>query len=202
MYWRYERLIRTAEGLLGRMVGVSGSIYAVRRADMPDLPADILLDDMFVPLRVALTTGKRIVLATSAEAHDAACDDDREFHRKVRTLAGNYQLLTRLPRMLLPGYSPVWFQVLSHKILRLACPWALLVLLLASVMLALPDARSPHETNAWRALLCAQCAFYALAIAGAAAGRLGTLARTFVVLNAAAIVGLVRVLRGAQPVTW
>jgi biofilm PGA synthesis N-glycosyltransferase PgaC len=87
MYWRYERFIRGSEARLGGMVGVSGSLYAVRRADLAELPADVLLDDMFVPLMVA-RHDKRIVLAEAAEAYDDACDDDREFVRKVRTLAG------------------------------------------------------------------------------------------------------------------
>src|SRR4029078_3286978 len=59
-YWRYEKLIRRVEGQLGAMVGVSGSIYAVRSADMPVLPKDVILDDMFVPLWIALTD-KRVV---------------------------------------------------------------------------------------------------------------------------------------------
>jgi hypothetical protein len=47
-----------------------------------------------------------------------------------------------------------------------------------------------------------QAAGYALALAGARAGRIGRLARTFAVLNAAAVLGLWRFLRGAQRVTW
>jgi biofilm PGA synthesis N-glycosyltransferase PgaC len=202
VYWRYERLIRAAEARLGRMVGVSGSIYAMRRADMPDLPSDLLLDDMFVPLRVALATGKRIVLAESAEALDSACDDEHEFRRKVRTLAGNYQLIAKIPRLLLPGYNPVWFQLISHKIARLICPWALVAVFCAAGVLSLHRDLSVVETSAWRALFFAQCAFYGAAMLGARAGRLGALARTFVVLNAAAVVGLFRFVRGSQAVTW
>jgi len=201
-YWRYERLLRSAEGRTGGLVGVSGSIYALRRADMPHLPSDVLLDDMFVPLRVALTTGKRIALAEAAEAYDVACDDEREFGRKVRTLAGNYQLVAKMPSLLVPGKNPMWFQLVSHKLLRLACPWALLALLGASAALAFDPARAGVESLAWRAVFCAECALGVLALAGPGAGRLGTLARTFVVLNAAAVVGLGRFLRGSQRVTW
>jgi biofilm PGA synthesis N-glycosyltransferase PgaC len=201
-YWRYERLIRSAEGRIGCMVGVSGSIYAVRRSDMPHLPSDIVLDDMFVPLRVALTTGKRIALAEAAEAYDTACDDEREFSRKVRTIAGNYQLVAKMPALLLPRHNPMWFQLLSHKLLRLVCPWALLVLLCASAVLAFDPDRSWAESLVWRALFSAQCLFGVLALVGPGAGRLGVLARTFVLLNAAAVVGFVRFLRGSQTVTW
>jgi hypothetical protein len=51
-------------------------------------------------------------------------------------------------------------------------------------------------------LLVAQIACYALAGFGSCAGRIGTVARTFVVLNAAAAVGLWRFLVGKQKVTW
>jgi len=203
-YWRYERLIRSAEGRIGGMVGVSGSLYALRRADMPHLPSDVLLDDVFVPLRVVLSTGKRVTLAEGAEAYDTAFDDEREFARKIRTIAGNYQLLAKMPGLLLPGHNPLWFQLVSHKLLRLVCPWALLVLFAATAALAFDPARSPAAATTWpwRALFCAECAFGALALLGGHAGRLGTLARTFVVLNAAAVVGLVRFVRGSQAVTW
>ena len=53
-YWRYERFIRGSEARVGAMVGVSGSLYAMRRADLTELPEDVLLDDMFIPLCVAL----------------------------------------------------------------------------------------------------------------------------------------------------
>ena len=112
-YWRYERLIRGFEARIGAMVGVSGSLYAIRRADFGELPTDVLLDDMYVPLKVALAR-KSIVLCDEAEAYDVAYDDEHEFSRKVRTLAGNYQLVTMLPALLVPGKSPVWFQLVSQ----------------------------------------------------------------------------------------
>jgi poly-beta-1,6-N-acetyl-D-glucosamine synthase len=201
-YWHYEQLIRRAEARLGSMVGVSGSIYATRRADMPELPADVLLDDMFVPLRVAIATKKRIVLAESAEAFDVACDDEHEFVRKVRTLAGNYQLLAKMPGLLVPGLNPVWFQMTSHKLLRLTCPWALVGLLWACFSLSCSPALSVIPLSFWRALFTAQTAFYLLAAVGPRAGLPGMVARTFFVMNAAAVLGLWRFLRGSQAVTW
>lgn len=202
-YWRYERFIRDSEGRLGSMVGVSGSIYAVRRADLPLLPEDVILDDMFVPLRIALGQ-RRIVFAEAAQAFDEAADDEREFGRKVRTLAGNYQLLAKMPELLLPTANPVWFQMVSHKLLRLVCPWALVGLLTTSVVIALfpsPDL-TPAELAFWRTIALGQVLFYVLAALGPRGGRVASLARTFVVLNAAAVAGLWRFVRGTQPVTW
>jgi len=198
MYGRYEHFIRGSEARAGSMVGVAGSIYAIRRSDMPEVPADVLLDDMFVPLRVVLSTGKRIVLADGAEAYDAVCDDAQEFVRKVRTLAGNYQLLGKMPGLLVPGMNPVWFQLTSHKLARLACPWALVGLFVSSGLLA----SRAMTTEFWKVLSFSQLVFYLLALIGRAAGRLGVLARTFVILNAAAVVGLWRFIRRTQAVTW
>ncbi|HWZ89083.1 MAG TPA: glycosyltransferase family 2 protein [Polyangiaceae bacterium] len=200
-YWRYEKFIRASEARLGSMVGVSGSLYAVRRADFDELPADVLLDDMFVPLRIA-RRHKSVVLSREAEAYDAAQDDDREFSRKVRTLAGNYQLVALLPWLLVPGRNPVWFQMFSHKLLRLVCPWALLILFGSSLVLASASQGSSFGLAFWRMLALGQLLFYALAALGPRAGRVASLARTFVVLNAAALVGLWRFARGSQAVTW
>jgi biofilm PGA synthesis N-glycosyltransferase PgaC len=202
VYWRYERFIRDSEGKLGSMVGVSGAVYALRRADLTELPADVILDDMFVPLRIELT-GKKVVFTSEAQAYDDAFDDEREFGRKVRTLAGNYQLVAKMPRLLLPS-SRVWLPLVSHKLLRLVCPWALVALLLVSVVIAVspPPDVGGSELLVWRALAVGQLALYALAALGAAAGRLGSVARTFVVLNAAAVAGLWRFARGTQAVTW
>lgn len=200
-YWRYEKSIRGFEARVGCMVGVSGSLYVIRRADFHELPHDVLLDDMFVPLRTA-GDRKRIILSHAAEAYDEAYGDEQEFGRKVRTLAGNYQLVAKLPWLLVPFRNPVWFQLVSHKLLRLLCPFALLGLLWASLWLSLSAELPPFERVVWQALSAGQLVGYGLAAFGARAGRLGSLARTFMVLNAAAVLGLWRFVRGSQRVAW
>jgi cellulose synthase/poly-beta-1,6-N-acetylglucosamine synthase-like glycosyltransferase len=200
-YWRYEKLIRSAEAQLGAMVGVSGSIYAMRREDYGELPVDVLLDDMYVPLAL-VQKRKRIVMSEAAQAFDRACADEQEFSRKARTLAGNFQLVHKLPWLLFPFRNPLWFQLWSHKLARLLCPFALLGLLFTANALAWGHFLSGAELELWQALALAQWAFYALALLGERAGGLGALARTFVVLNAAAVVGLWRYLRRSQQVAW
>jgi poly-beta-1,6-N-acetyl-D-glucosamine synthase len=202
VYWRYENWIRRSEGNFRSMVGVTGPLYAVRAADMADLPLDLILDDMWVPMRLRLR-GRRIVFCEDAEARDDAFEDDRELGRKIRTLAGNYQLFARLPALLVPLVNPSWFETVSHKLLRLVCPWALVALAVTTGALV-AAAPAPHDLASalpW-ALAGGQLGFYAAAAAGKRAGRLAGVARTFVVLNYAAVAGLVRWLRGAQRVTW
>ncbi|HVY36606.1 MAG TPA: glycosyltransferase [Polyangia bacterium] len=194
VYWRYENWIRRQESAFRGVVGMTGPIGMVRRADLGPLPADLILDDVWVPIRLALG-GRRTVLVPEAQAQDAAFADQREFQRKVRTLAGNYQIFARLPRLLLPIANPIWFETFSHKILRLVAPWLLVALLLVSLRGA--------RAAGWIALLLAgQLAFYGLAALGPRLGRVASLPRTFVVLNLAAVLGLWRFLTGRQRVTW
>jgi len=60
------------------------------------------------PLRAVLA-GYRVVFSDRAYAFDcAAADADTEHGRKVRTLAGNVQILWQEPRLLVPGVNPVF----------------------------------------------------------------------------------------------
>ncbi len=194
VYWRYENWIRRQESAFRGVVGMTGPIGMIRRADLGPLPADLILDDVWVPIRLALG-GRRTVLVPEAQAQDAAFADEREFQRKVRTLAGNYQIFARLPQLLLPITNPIWFETFSHKILRLAAPWLMVALLLVSLCGA--------YAAGWIALLlAAQLAFYGIAALGPRLGRIASLPRTFVVLNLAAVLGLWRFVTGRQRITW
>ncbi len=203
VYWRYENWIRRSEGRFRSMVGVTGPIYAIRAADMTDLPADLILDDMWVPMRLRLG-GRRTVMCEDAVAYDQSFADEREFGRKARTLAGNYQLFARLPRLLVPFFNPSWFETFSHKLLRLVCPWALLCLAATTTAIAVAPPAGVGEATvlAARVLVAGQAGFYLAALVGGRVGPIGRLARTFVVLNAAAVVGLGRFVAGRQKVTW
>jgi cellulose synthase/poly-beta-1,6-N-acetylglucosamine synthase-like glycosyltransferase len=196
VYWRYENWIRRQESRFRGVVGMSGSIAMMRRSDWSPLPEALILDDVWIPMKLGLG-GKRVAFVEEAEARDAAFEDDQEFRRKVRTLAGNYQLFAWMPALLSPLANRVWFETVSHKIMRLCAPWLMVLLAVASGHVAI--AGGPPVI---RALFVAQAAFYLAAAVGGRLGRLAGVARTFVVLNAAAVAGLYRYLTGRQRVTW
>jgi poly-beta-1,6-N-acetyl-D-glucosamine synthase len=134
LYWRMEKRLRADEAELGWLHGVSGAVYALRRDAFKPLPRGTILDDMWVPLQVVLS-GKRVWMARDALAYDqASTEPGEEFRRKLRTLAGNWQLIGRLPVLLDPVHNPVFFAWFSHKFLRLLVPWALLAAFTASVL--------------------------------------------------------------------
>jgi biofilm PGA synthesis N-glycosyltransferase PgaC len=192
VYWRYEKWIRRQESRFRGVVGMTGAISMVRREELSELPADIILDDVWIPMQLGLA-GKRVVFVDEAEAADSDFEDDREFKRKVRTLAGNYQLFARIPSVLLPFANRIWFETFSHKVLRLLAPWLMVGLVVVSIA-----GRGPLL----RELLILQIVAYGAAALGPRAGKLGAVARTFVVLNAAAVVGLWRQISGRQRITW
>jgi poly-beta-1,6-N-acetyl-D-glucosamine synthase len=192
VYWRYEAFIRKHESRVDSLVGATGALYAIRRALFRPLPDDSLVDDMFTPLQIALR-GYRVVFEPEARLYDVEVAPADEFARKARTLAGNFQLLRHLPRVLHPVKNRLFLQFASHKLMRLACPFALAGLFASNVVLV---ATFAPGWPLYVATLGAQLAGYGLALYGARAGeRAGKLARvshTFALLNLAAVEGLRR----------
>ena len=122
-YWRYERRVRHAEARLHSPIGVTGAIYALKRALWEPLPAELILDDLYVPMSLVLK-GWRVGFTERARAVDARqFTATQEFRRKVRTLTGVLQLCVWLPGVLNPLRNPVWLQFIFHKLLRLATPY-------------------------------------------------------------------------------
>ncbi|MBS0215731.1 MAG: glycosyltransferase family 2 protein [Proteobacteria bacterium] len=187
LYMRIERQLRHDESTLGWLHGVSGAIHALRTSLFVAMPAGTILDDMWLPLHVVFA-GKRVAMTDRAIAWDSAsAHHGEEFARKVRTLAGNWQLIARLPRLLLPRRNPVWFAWCSHKLSRLLAPWAMLGALLACAL-------SPDPI--YRALFLVQCVGYGFALLAiilpgiARRLPLASTAATFLMLNTAALLSL------------
>ena len=131
-YWAMERQLRAAEARLHSSVGVSGSIYATRRADWQPMPSQLILDDVWLPMRLVMGGG-RVGYDLAAKAWDARSTTSTvEKVRKVRTLTGNFQLMAWLPGVLLPTRNPIWVQFVSHKLLRLMTPWLLMMLVVGT----------------------------------------------------------------------
>jgi poly-beta-1,6-N-acetyl-D-glucosamine synthase len=196
LYWRIEKKIRELESKSGSVVGATGAIYAVRRELLGEVPEGTILDDVYIPMQV-VRQGRRVVFDERARAWDSPdLGSDREFSRKVRTLSGNYQLVQFAP-WLISAENPLRFRFICHKLLRLAVPFALAVLLIASIVLSGP---------VYRGALALQALLYGLSLLAVLRLSLGPLARvsdaalTFVVLNSAAAVAFVNFITGRKAV--
>lgn len=156
LYWRYEKWLRAMESDIHSVLGATGAIYATRRELFRELPEDTILDDMAIPLQIVLS-GKRSVFEQAAPAYDHVDSSEVEYGRKVRTLTGNYQLVTRMPELLIPGRNPVFFQFVSHKLGRLLVPYFLAALFFSNLFLL---------EGLYLAFFACQAAWYSLAVAG------------------------------------
>jgi hypothetical protein len=188
-YWSYEKWLRSSEARLHSTVGVTGSVYAMRRELWGPLPAGGILDDVYTPMRLVLA-GYRVGFADEARAYDTRrFGSGQEYRRKVRTLTGVIQLCVWLPAVLVPFRDPIWLQFLFHKLFRLLTPYVAIVAGLAALALA------------WREL--GPAPLLGLAAVGATASvlpRIGPRVRALVVwgvaLQAAIVVATINGIRG------
>ena len=205
LYWEYEKGMRSCESRLHSMLGATGAIYAIRKNLYTILPDDIVLDDMFTPLKI-IEKGYRAIFDTAAKAYDHVADTPQEEHRrKSRTLFGNYQIFRLFWRMFLPWKSPIAIQLFSHKFLRVVVPFFLIMLFILNLMLL--------RESFYATIFFIQLCFYGLALMGALlrnhkCGMLGVFSKVsyapyvFCLLNFSALIGFFRFVNSRQKVTW
>ena len=185
LYWKYEKWIRKNLNRIDRMLGATGSIYAIRKEAAAPIPPEILLDDVYLPF-VAAFRGYRIYFEDQAKAFDLPTSLQSEFRRKIRTQAGVYQIIRYFPSLLWPG-NRRFVHFFSHKFGRLLLPFSMIVMAVASFGLPGP----------WRVIaLAGQGAFYLAALIdplvpeGSAPKRITAVIRAFTVLVTAALCAL------------
>lgn len=200
IYWNYEKFIRRHESMVDSTPGATGAIYAIRHKLFEPIRDDTLLDDVLIPMQI-VRRGFRVLFDPNAVAYDRmSATPMEEFRRKVRTIAGNFQLLLRERWLLNPLRNRIWVQMLSHKALRLLIPFGLAMALVTNLMLL--------EEPLFQWFLGGQMIFYTAALIGLMTpGH----SRSYVIFNApyafcllnwAVAVALVRIIRGQQQVTW
>ncbi|MFL6649414.1 MAG: glycosyltransferase family 2 protein [Sulfurifustaceae bacterium] len=198
-YWTYEKFIRRRESRIDSTIGATGAIYAIRRDLYEPIPEDTLVEDVLIPLRIA-RCGYRVLFEPGARAYDRAATAEREFARKVRTLAGNFQLFERERWLLNPFANRLWLQTISHKGARLLSPLGLGVLFGANVFLA--------TQPLYRWTLGLQLAFYVAAVGGHLLRNTAvkifplSVPYAFCLMNWATVIGFFRFASGRQRVTW
>jgi glycosyltransferase involved in cell wall biosynthesis len=196
VYWKYEQWIRNCEAAWDSPVGVYGGFYAARRSLVTAFPAGIILDDMFQPLAI-IRQGYRSVLDRTAFVTDTWPGKVAgEFQRKVRTLAGNYQLVSLAP-WVMSFRNRVLFQLVSHKLLRLVVPYFFVLLLVSSSWLGV-------DSTGWGAVAALQSIFWLVALVALrvhipVVHRFAAAGSALLILNVAAVAGLYKFLFTAGP---
>ncbi|MCC2669054.1 MAG: glycosyltransferase family 2 protein [Armatimonadetes bacterium] len=200
LYWRYEGWIKRNENRLGFLVGCNGGIFAMRRELYEALPANTLVEDFVMTLRL-VERGYCVRFEPEAKATEPPCPTARaEMMRKTRIGAGGFQALGLTSGLLHPKHGVRAFAYTGHKVLRWFVPHFLMVALAANCALA----GEPF----YRGLLVLQLAG-ALVAGWAYNARPGTnLPRWtrpvsyFYLMNYALLCGFIRFLFRTQRVTW
>jgi glycosyltransferase involved in cell wall biosynthesis len=132
---KYENILKCLESKSGNLIGVYGPLYAVRKDCYCPLPDHIILDDMYVSLKIL--PHKKVILRTDC----LIVEDDMavlyNYQRTRRYLKGLMQL--QLSRDLFRRLSlRQLLMLLWHKYLKLLIPLLLCACLLVSCILGSP----------------------------------------------------------------
>jgi len=204
IYWKYESFLKKLDAELYSAIGAAGELAAFRTSLYTDLPEDTITDDFMQSMLIA-AEGYIIAYEPQAYAAETASANVREeLKRKIRIGAGNWQSMVRLAGKLKLTKTPLlYFQYISHRVLRWAVsPFLLVVLFVLNIIL------SSHESYLYAVLLLFQFLFYAGALAGYLLRnkkiqfKFFFIPYYFCIMNFAVIAGLFRFLSGNQKVTW
>lgn len=164
LYWKYESFLKKLDYRLYSAIGAAGELFAIRTSLYEEMPADTLLDDFILSLRITM---KKYIIAycdTAYALESGSADMKEEEKRKVRISAGGLQSIYRLSALLNPlRYGVLSFQYISHRVLRWSVtPVALFLLFPLNVILAIYSGNSlPYII-----LLLLQILFYAAGFYG------------------------------------
>ncbi|WP_395736489.1 glycosyltransferase family 2 protein [Prosthecobacter sp.] len=203
VYWKLETWLKQQEGGRGVLLGANGANYALRRELWTGCPPEIVVEDLYVPLRM-LMDGWAVVFESSALAYEdlpPALSD--EFGRRIRIGAGDYQILASCLPLLNPTHKLAAWVFFSHKALRWIAPFFMVTGLLAVLALVLMRAPGSLLLGAASLAVVALTAtgFTSLKLPGPL-GRLASVSAYFATMNAALFLGFFRWLRGQQKTTW
>jgi cellulose synthase/poly-beta-1,6-N-acetylglucosamine synthase-like glycosyltransferase len=206
LYWRWDQWQKGLESRIGSVFAADGALYAVRRGLYVPMADPAQADDIAISARVVLQ-GRRLLFEPEAAAFEEAPAEGRdELRRKIRVTNHSVRALLNLGRRLwTSGFYSV--ELLSHKLLRHLAPFPLLALLVSSLALAI---RLDGAAGAFFGLcLALQAALYGLGLLGfllrgTRAGRLRFLSIPyyFSMVNLAALLGVLSILRGVRTVRW
>jgi cellulose synthase/poly-beta-1,6-N-acetylglucosamine synthase-like glycosyltransferase len=203
VYWNFDRFMKNFESRAGNAISATGAIYAIRRTLFQTVQEGVT--DDFATSTGVIAQGYRLVFEPDAIAYEpVAAANSIEFGRKVRVITRGLRAVFNTRGMLLNPFRFGFYaiQLFSHKVMRRLIVYPLLILFFVTPFL-------------WRINLFYQLAtigqlvFYGFALSGllldrSRFGRMKffTIPFYFCLVNAAALIASVNVLRGQQIKRW
>ena len=200
-YWNYETFLKRSESRACSLIGASGCLYAVRKSAYRPMYPEACSD--FLICTVVFKQGLRSIYEPNAVCAEATNRHaDKELRMRVRVISQTFTDLWRNREMLNPLRSGFYaVELVSHKLLRYAVP-VLLLLILASAMLA------ALYSNVFAAVFALQILFYLTALAAWILEKSGkhpgilSIPLYFVLANLASLIGFYKFARGERFAKW
>ncbi|MGA2775475.1 MAG: glycosyltransferase family 2 protein [Candidatus Omnitrophota bacterium] len=199
-YWRYETALKKMESRLGYVAGANGAIYAIRRELFELLPAGTINDDFTISMRI-VQKGFKSMYDENAIAYEYVAPNMKsEFRRHMRDGAGHYIAVYHLLGLLNPFLGLRSFIYWSHRLLRWAAPFVLIVLFFLNMLLS--------NNLFYLFLFIIHMGFYLLAVVGLIYVKTKKLPIFMYVpfyfcnLNLALLLGFLKAVTGSQKMTW
>ncbi len=200
-YWNYEFFLKKHESAVCSLIGVCGCMYAVRASAYIPLYNEACSD--FIIATTMVEQGLRAVYVP-----EAVCTEEpnrqakKELAARVRIISQTFADLWRNRSVLNPFRSGFYaVQLWSHKLMRYLVPVFLIVIFIASALLATRNAF-------YAAVFVIQVAFYLAALVSWLLERAGVtfsllaLPQYFVITNLASLIAFVKFLTGERYTRW
>lgn len=201
-YWKYETIIKRAEGRCGILLAANGGIFAIRKELYKNIPTEkAVTDDLFISLSVIAQDYKFTYREDAIAYENTGKDLTSEYKRKVRFGATNFQTLIYFKKLLLTKNIFVSFAFFSHKVTRWLLPLLLPLIFILSWLLS-------DEIYLIHKLFFLQIAFYLMAFCGYLLSLIKiritvfSLPYFFIVSNIAIAEGFIKFLSREHSVIW
>jgi poly-beta-1,6-N-acetyl-D-glucosamine synthase len=122
MIRKLENFIKCKESEAGSLIGVYGPLYAIKKSCYSEIPGDIILDDLYLSLRIL--TMKHILLMKDCRIIDENFATLNDYKRARRYLSGFFQILKEKSIIRDLGTKQK-IMLAWHKYLRLFIPVSL-----------------------------------------------------------------------------
>ncbi|WP_407443480.1 glycosyltransferase family 2 protein [Fibrobacter sp.] len=135
-YWDLESEIKNFEGILDRLVGGNGALYAIRRELYTELPVKkSVMDDFFIATKVLQKGYLCTFVASAIGTEQTSKEGEGEYRRKVRIGRANFNYLLSYIPLLNPFKPLLAYLFFSHKILRWFSPHIAILLFVLNALL-------------------------------------------------------------------
>jgi cellulose synthase/poly-beta-1,6-N-acetylglucosamine synthase-like glycosyltransferase len=202
VYAKIEILTKKLESRIGSCVGADGAIFAIRKKMyQPLMPYDI--NDFVIPLNI-IRQGYRGVFEEDAYCLEKTARDQRgEFNRQTRITNRTLRALFKRTDLFNPFKYPMFsFELISHKLIKFMVPFLLVIIFVLNIVIL------GWQGGIYLITFSAQILFYFLGFLGNLQDNVKFLSKinahckTFILVNAAILLGWLRYIQGKTYTTW